>query len=509
VEIGSPAASTSSAEATTSSASDRPSLAARAVGSSVWSLTNQIFQVVMGLGSFAILSRWLTPHDYGLFGMAATVSAFVGVIGDAGVSSAIIRLPQIDAVAEATAFWLSLAGAGILTLLCGVAAPLIGWFYREPSITPLALGMAATFILAAPGRVSTAKLTRQLDFRASTAISIGSAVGTIVPTVALAAHGFGAWALVFQMGSSMALQSILSVFVAPPRLKPSLVSRARGRELAGFGSRLSGFSLATTIGRSLDNVLAGRFLGSAAVGFMAMGVKLVFFPVERLCGAIYLVFLPATVELTDVDRQANAFKAALRLLMIIVAPFCLGTFAIAPEVVALLPAKWAGLAPLLRVYALVTLVLPFNYLSLSVLIAHGRASILFRTAVALIPVCWLGAALGALSGSVLAMVIAWAFAITVGASVAFFFAWQQVKLTSDLWKKLAAPLATSVAMAIVVRFVVHVVGKDGTRVGFVVGAAAGAALYVALAWLTMSADVVRTASLLRQSVARRRSGQTG
>ena len=89
----------------------------------------------MGLGSFAILSRWLTPHDYGLFGMAATVSAFVGVIGDAGVSSAIIRLPQIDAVAEATAFWLSLAGAGILTLLCGVAAPLIGWFYREPSIT--------------------------------------------------------------------------------------------------------------------------------------------------------------------------------------------------------------------------------------------------------------------------------------------------------------------------------------------------------------------------------------
>ena len=82
----------------------QPSIAVRAAGSSVWSLIGQIFQVVLGMGSFALLSRWLTPFDYGLLGMAATVSSVVGVIGDAGVSSTVIRVANLDATAESTAF---------------------------------------------------------------------------------------------------------------------------------------------------------------------------------------------------------------------------------------------------------------------------------------------------------------------------------------------------------------------------------------------------------------------
>src|SRR5205814_679866 len=118
---------------------------------------------------------------------------------------------------------------------------------------------------------------------------------------------------------------------------------------------------------------------------MSMGMKLVFLPVERLCGAIHNVFLTTTVELrSDLAAQGRAFQSAARLLLMIVAPFAIGAIAVAPEVVALLPPQWAGIVPLLTVYGLTALLLPLNYLTIAVLVAEGRAGLLLRIAVALI-----------------------------------------------------------------------------------------------------------------------------
>jgi O-antigen/teichoic acid export membrane protein len=465
-------------------------------------MANQVIQVVLSMGSFALLSRWLVPYDYGLFGMAATVTAFVGVVGDVGVSSAVVRLAHVDAVAEASAFWLAIGGAMILTAITAIAAPLVAWFYRVPAITPLALGLAANFLMAAPGRVPGAMLARGLRLRATTIIGVITNVASVVLAVGLASRGFGAWALVAQALLSAALGSLLSCVAAPPTMRLGLVSRLRAREMAGFSSRLSGFSFATMLGRSLDNVLAGRLLGSGAVGLMTMGARLIFVPIERVSGAIYSVFLPALAQLPSVERQAAAFQSTLRLLFIAVGPLALGTVAIAPEIVALLPPKWVGLAPLLRVYAITALLLPINYLSLSVLVGHGRASVLLRTSVALIPICWAGATLGALSGSVLVMTLAWSFAITVGVSVAFWFAWGELKLKHEVWRSIMLPLAVSAAMAMSVWATVHAFGLGGKRAGFAVGAATGAVIYVALLQFTMAADVSRIVTLLRRSLAR-------
>jgi len=112
-----------------------PRLAARAAGSSVWSVVGQVFQVLLGLASFALLTRWLTPADFGVLGMAGTVSGFLGMIGDSGMTSAVMGLPKIDAGEEATAFWLSMIGGAILTVIAAAAAPILAWFYQNHSIT--------------------------------------------------------------------------------------------------------------------------------------------------------------------------------------------------------------------------------------------------------------------------------------------------------------------------------------------------------------------------------------
>ena len=488
-----------------SSAPAGPSLAVRAVGSTAWMMTSQALQMVLGMGFFALSSRWLSPADYGLIAMAATVSSFLGVIGDAGVGYTIVRLPKIDATIEATAFWLGIAGAGVLSIGTAVAAPLLARFYRNDMLIPLSLGLATTFLLSAPGRVSSAKLSRQLRFRAYTIVTAIANIASSAVALVLAARGFGPWSLVVQAALGCALQSVMVMVVSPVRLKPTLFSRTLARELASFGSQLSGFSLATTVGRSLDNIMAGRLLGSSAVGFMTMGMKLIYLPAEKLCGATFAVFLPTTVEINNIPQQARAFQTAARVLLILVGPFALGAAAVAPEIIALLPAKWAGLAPLILAYAVTCLVLPINYLSLAILIAFGRERILLRMSIALIPVCWLGAVIGALSGSPLGIVCAWSFGIVVGTGISFWFVWRQLKLTREFWAKMVAPLAASLVMALVVRAVLYVTGLSGSRTGFMVGTSVGVALYGVLVWATMRADASRVLSLFRQALAGRRS----
>ena len=481
-----------------------PRLAARAAGSSVWSLAGQVFQVLLGLASFGLLTRWLTPADFGVLGMAATVSGFLGVIGDSGMTSAVMGLPKIDASAEATAFWLSVIGGAILTLIAAAAAPILAWFYQNHSITWVSVALASTFFLAAPMRVPTAKLYRALRFRDLTVINIVANTVSVALAVVLAIRGFGVWALVAQGLATFVVQTVMTVAAAPPQVKLHLWSRSHARALGKVGSRLSGFSLAVTISRALDSVLAGRFLGSSALGFMGMGMKLAYTPVERLSSAMYNVFLPATVELGEDGRQGRAFKSVVRLILIVVAPFSLGTVAIAPEIIALLPPRWLGLTPVLRLYALTSLFSPVSYLAMSVLIAHGRASALLRASIALIPVCWAAAIFGALSGSVVGMTAAWCLSVMAGGVLFVWLVRHRMALGVDFWIAIAVPLAVATLMALSVRLVLSLLGLSGTRLGVLVGGLVGAGVYGALAWLTMRGDLIRVMQLLRESMRRRR-----
>jgi PST family polysaccharide transporter len=481
----------------------RPNLAARAVGSGAWSLVGQIFQVILGVISFALLTRWLSPSDYGVLGMASTVTGFLGVVGDSGMTNAVMRLPEIDGTAEATAFWLSLLGGAALMVVSGVSAPLLALFYKNGSITWVAVALSVTFILAVPMRVPTARLSRAMRFRELTVINMTSSTAAVAIAVVLAIRGFGVWALVAQTVATYILQGLLTLAACPTKMSPRLWSRTRARDLASVGSRLSGFSLSVAIGRALDSVLAGRFLGSAALGFMGMGMKLVHLPVERLSGAMYSVFLPATVELADDERQGRAFVSTARLGLIIVAPFAFGTLAISPEIVAMLPPRWLGLAPVLRVYALTTLVTPIGYLAMSVLVAHGRASALLRSAIALIPVSWVSAVLGAMSRSVVGMVAAWSFSVVTGTVVFVCLIWRRLALGAPFLRAILTPVLVSAAMAVLVRLVLSALALSGTRVGFMVGSVAGLVIYGVLAYFTMRADVVRVLGLLGQSIQRR------
>ncbi len=230
-----------------------------------------------------------------------------------------------------------------------------------------------------------------------------------------------------------------------------------------------------------------------------MGTRLIFYSGERLAASTSSVFVPTAVEITDVSRQGRAFLTATRLLYMLVAPFCIGSMAIAPELVAWLPPKWAGLAPVLRAYAFGTMFAPMNHLTYSILAVHGKSAQLFKVALILLPIAGGGALLAALSGSVVALVLVWGGCLALGALLQLAIVWRILGLRRGYWSQILAPLASSLAMALIVRVTLHLLRLDADRIGLIVGAIVGALAYVVAAWLFMRPEILRIAELVKRS----------
>ena len=110
------------------------------------SLTGQVLNFVLRIGSMMALARLLSPRDFGLVGMATAVTGFLILFQDAGLSTAAVQIPSISRAQISMLFWINLAVGGLLFLFCAGTAPLLASFFKEPRVQGLTLVIASGFL---------------------------------------------------------------------------------------------------------------------------------------------------------------------------------------------------------------------------------------------------------------------------------------------------------------------------------------------------------------------------
>ncbi len=86
---------------------------------------------------------------------------------------------------------MGLAAAGLLCL----AAPWIAAFYKQPVLTPLTRALSLTIVINSFGLIQSTILTRQINFKTQTKVSLiaGALSGIIGITLAAVDSAYGAW----------------------------------------------------------------------------------------------------------------------------------------------------------------------------------------------------------------------------------------------------------------------------------------------------------------------------
>ena len=260
----------------------------------------------IGIISTLVLSRLLTPADFGLFTVGVSITMLIEVARDFGVGNYIVQEQHVSRPIVRSAFTLTLLLSLVAaTMLLVAAAPLVA-FYKSPGLGDLLVLLAINFLLLPFAMPSMTLLRRDLAFGTLAGINFVAAVThlCVVITLALLGHGYMslAWAL---LASSAARTA--AALACRPCLWAFQPSFAQWRELLSFGGYSTATAVINVFHDALPQLIIGRNLGLSAVGLFSRAVTVCQLPDRLLINALASVALPA---LASHARQKGDLKQA-------------------------------------------------------------------------------------------------------------------------------------------------------------------------------------------------------
>lgn len=318
-----------------------------------WSGIAQLARQSLGIVVSVILARLLNPRDFGLIGMAMVFVSFAQIFSDLGLGSALIQKVRLEQRHLDSIFWINIIVGIILTGVTFAVAPVIAFFYREPVLKPLIMSTAFIFLIGSFKETQSALLIKEMRFKELAVIEtasslIGGAVGITMVLI-----GFGVWSLVIQV----LVFKIISVIITWKfcSWRPGLFLDLRAvKDLLGFGLNLLGFDVLNYWMRNLDNLLIGRFIGSAGLGIYSRAYNIMLWPINQLSGVISRVMFPTLSILQDnLEKVRKVYLQINRMIAFITFPLMIGVFVLAkPFVLGIFGQKWQELVPVLRILSL-------------------------------------------------------------------------------------------------------------------------------------------------------------
>lgn len=359
----------------------------------------------------AVLARLLTPEQFGVVGYATLAVSYLAVLKDLGLGSALIqRQEQVEEAAD-TVFTLNLLLGVVLTLLTLLVAPLVARYFREPMVTPILRVLAFSFVINALGAIHTVRLQRQLDFRRKAVPDIGRSLVKGIVSIGLALTGFGVWALVIGQLAGSVAGVALSWFMFPwwPRLR---FATHLVRQMMNFGLTVIGTDGLTIVNDTLDYLIVGRVLGSAALGIYTLAYRLPELLVFNLLWVLSSVIYPAYSSVqAETAVLEQAFWTTTRYIELVIVPLCLGLMLAAdPLVRVVFGERWLDAIPVMRLLALYALVRSIGYHIGDIYKATGRPDILLKLGIVsllvLLPSLWWGSRYGLVGVAVAHVLVA-------------------------------------------------------------------------------------------------------
>lgn len=337
-------------------------------------LGSQGLSFVIHIGSTMILARLLTPQDYGMISMVAAITGLAAIFSDLGLSTATIQQADINQKQVSNLFWIN-AGLGTIIALISVSiSPVVAWFYKTPQLVWITAALSVNFFITGLATQHKALLNRQMRFYTIAKIQIFSTLLGIIVAIFMASHGLRYWALVLNTLVSSGSNCICTWVASGWR--PSLPQRKTGVDSAlNFGLNVAGFEIINYFSRNLDNVLIGRYYGSAAIGLYSKGYELLMLPIRNLRTPLNRVAIPALSRLQhDPESYRAYYNKFLSILSFISMPLVVFMFVCSDNLVrVILGHQWMGASEIFKILAFVALIQPVASTRGVVLLTTGNS----------------------------------------------------------------------------------------------------------------------------------------
>lgn len=355
------------------------SLKNKTVKGTVWSsldaFLGQGITFLVGL----VLARLLSPEEYGLIAIITIFISVFNSIVDSGFSNALIRKQDATEVDYNTVFYTNLVISAVLSTALFFGAPLIADFFARPQLTPLTQAMSSIVVINAFSIVQNIRLTKNIDFKTKTKVSLIASIVSGVVGIAMAFGGFGVWSLVAQQISRQLLNSVF-LWIFNKWLPRLIFSWKSFKEMFDFGWKLLVSGLINTLWTEIYQVVIGKFYQPQTLGQYTRAQQFSSIFSSNLTSIIQRVSYPVLSQLQDdKERLKSGYKRIIKITMLVSFVLMLGLAAIAkPMILVLIGDKWLPAVPFLQILCFNMMLYPLHSINLNMLQVQGRSDLCLK-----------------------------------------------------------------------------------------------------------------------------------
>lgn len=323
-----------------------------------------------------VLARRLSPEEYGLIGICLIFTTVLNGIVNSGFSSALIRKKDATNDDFNTMFITNLVISFVLYIGLYFASPYISTFFDRTELTPLIRVLGVVLIINALSITQNTILTKRIDFKTKTKVSLISAGVSGIVGIAMAYTGMGVWALISQVLTKQLLYTIcLWIF---NRWWPNFTFSSESfRYMWGFGSKMMLSELLDNIWKQLYQVVVGKFYSPATLGQYSRSKEYANIFSANLTSIVQRVSYPALAEIQDdKSRMIVAYRKIIKVTMFVTCVCMISIGAVAePLIYCLIGPKWHEAATYLPLICLTMSLYPLHAINLNMLQIQGRSDI--------------------------------------------------------------------------------------------------------------------------------------
>ena len=355
------------------------SLKAKTIRGTIWSgidsIAGQGITFLVGL----VLARLLSPQEYGLIGYITIIVAILNSIVDSGFSNALIRKKDAGEIDYNTTFIFNLVLSLLMAGVMIVAAGPISRFFNEPELVPLIRVMSAIVVINAAAIVQRTTLTKRVDFKTQTKVSLIASATSGVVGIGMALSGMGVWSLVGQQLSRQLLNTVFLWILN--RWIPTLQFSWRSfRELFGFGWKLMVSGLIDTTWKEIYQLVIGKCYTTETLGQYTRGKQFSDIFSSNMTTIIQRVSYPVLSSVQDErTRLREGYRKIIKVSMLLSFVLLFGLGAVAePLLYVLIGSQWTEAAGYLRIIVFSACLYPLHAINLNMLQVQGRSDLFLK-----------------------------------------------------------------------------------------------------------------------------------
>lgn len=330
----------------------------------------QIIQFLSGL----VFARVLFPEDFGIMGIIMIFVAISLIVVESGFGHALIRKSDINNSYYTTVYYFNLSSAFLLYILLFTTAPLIAGFFHMPKLIELIRVMSLVVMINASYLIPYVQLSRALNFKLISKISVVSVIGGSGAGVIAAISGAGIWSLIILQSVNHLLKMIL--YNLAVNWKPTgSFQFSIIRELWKFSLNILFTSLLNVIFNNLFIIILGRSYSKAEAGQFSQGNKLS----ETFSYTFQAIFASSTFSLfsqlqNDIPRFGRVLGELTRRTALVTIPLVAILIAVATPLITLIwTEKFLPAVIYFQLMGIASILAPFYVMNINALNARGKS----------------------------------------------------------------------------------------------------------------------------------------